>query len=436
MAEEKWRYPLLVEAFWNWLSAKCQDRNFVSSQFLDFHTTPDHWPAVLQAIAKTPDVNKQVNSSMGDGRGGSHFLMAEALGIAMHPSALQLLRYQNDLPGLFRALYSPMEAFFASDTMTFEYLTPLRGFRMDDAELSLSAELSISKMSVDEGLEFGLVPPPVSGLPPTYELPQGRQFAIRRRETLDKIYGDANQLAERNQEVSKARRKSDALSNHDRASVLSALGVIDDSMVSAPAPEGRLLGPFWKNSGYGRWNAAQSRHENEVLYLRRNDYDRFLLSFSKLSDPQFLIKNRRLGVAVRRLGNLARRDDQDDAFVDVMIAAEAIYFAGGTSEITYRLSLNAAVFVDLETMPGLSRLQIRKLMADAYALRSSIVHGDLPSKDKLRIGDKECDFAAFQTAVKKIVRGAVEKMLRSSNSTATIEIDWNKLLLESKAASP
>ncbi len=89
-------------------------------------------------------------------------------------------------------------------------------------------------------------------------------------------------------------------------------------------------------------------------------------------------KNRRyLGVAMRRLRYAIGRERLEDRLVDLVVAAEALFpgIVGkpSSTELSYRLSMYVAGLLGGNQE---ERRLIFARMRQAYALRSSIVHGD------------------------------------------------------------
>jgi hypothetical protein len=87
---------------------------------------------------------------------------------------------------------------------------------------------------------------------------------------------------------------------------------------------------------------------------------------------------RRVDVAIGRLSLATARKMPGDALVETAISLEAVLSdAGNKDELTYRLRLRAALLLGTSLE---SRKEIKKLVSDLYAERSSIVHGNVPNK--------------------------------------------------------
>jgi hypothetical protein len=72
----------------------------------------------------------------------------------------------------------------------------------------------------------------------------------------------------------------------------------------------------------------------------------------------------------------SRLDDQD-AFIDLMVALEAAFGDGGEA-IRYKIALRAALFVEGEDQ---DRRATYKFLTDAYVKRSGVLHGSSDARD-------------------------------------------------------
>jgi hypothetical protein len=100
----------------------------------------------------------------------------------------------------------------------------------------------------------------------------------------------------------------------------------------------------------------------EVAGRVSSDYPRIAKILARSSNP--------VSVALRRYASSYDRGQAEDRVIDLAIALEAL-FADGTTELTYRLSVNGANYV---SVPDRSRAQIRDWLKAAYAARSKVVH--------------------------------------------------------------
>lgn len=129
-------------------------------------------------------------------------------------------------------------------------------------------------------------------------------------------------------------------------------------------------------------------------------------------------------VPLRRFFLANERDHVDDAFVDLLIAVEALVSADGeTGEITYRVGQRMALLVG-ETYQ--ERLQLVQVMKVAYNVRSTLVHGREIVKP-VTIGSERKPLRQFLKDVQEIVRRAIHKtvLITSSPSADADPFDWN-----------
>lgn len=105
-----------------------------------------------------------------------------------------------------------------------------------------------------------------------------------------------------------------------------------------------------------------------------------------------------VGNAARRMFYAETRINQDDALVDLIVAAESLYLSEN-NELSYRTSLNASLWTDGDAM---QRRQVFDAFRRAYKLRSNIVHGSTAEAEKVTEATRQ---------VKPILRAAIRKAL-------------------------
>jgi hypothetical protein len=82
-------------------------------------------------------------------------------------------------------------------------------------------------------------------------------------------------------------------------------------------------------------------------------------------------------LAARRFSEARYRLRQEDQLLDLVIAAEALFSAGETQEVSYKVRLRAAAFLGTDAS---SRRRIFEEFKSAYDIRSAIAHGGKPTK--------------------------------------------------------
>jgi hypothetical protein len=118
-----------------------------------------------------------------------------------------------------------------------------------------------------------------------------------------------------------------------------------------------------------------------------------------------------LNLAIRRLSFLTDRSRPEDRILDLMIAAEAFYLTGmdRTTELSYRLSLRAAVLKIRQGSTAVVARSVYELMRSAYDVRSKVAHGvDLDS----HLAKKNLTAEAFVERLTTVIRDAIVGVLQ------------------------
>jgi len=109
-------------------------------------------------------------------------------------------------------------------------------------------------------------------------------------------------------------------------------------------------------------------------------------------------QHKRLPVALRRFNMAHRRSEPEDRLVDLWIALEALFSPPDSREVTYRIALRAAYFI--ESLPE-EREQVFTALRDHYGTRSDVVHGRKPKRD-VKVAAEAVD-SYLRRASRKIV---------------------------------
>ncbi len=88
-----------------------------------------------------------------------------------------------------------------------------------------------------------------------------------------------------------------------------------------------------------------------------------------------------VAVALRRFSQSFEPRHEQDRFLDLWIAMESLFGAEAPTEVTFRLSLNAANFV---SAPGVTRRELFDWVQKCYSVRSKLVHGGRPTLNRVR----------------------------------------------------
>lgn len=139
-------------------------------------------------------------------------------------------------------------------------------------------------------------------------------------------------------------------------------------------------------------------------------------------------------ICERRFNAAMDRVSFDDAIVDHLVAAEALFLRGSgspgdRSELSYRLSLRTAAL--LATQPE-ERLELFKFMKAAYVARSHIAHGGA-SQVKVKIPDRDggIPINEFVDELSSVMRRALQLAISmySKDSTFGTSEYWDSLIL-------
>jgi len=140
--------------------------------------------------------------------------------------------------------------------------------------------------------------------------------------------------------------------------------------------------------------------------LTKDEIDSFVTFWKEFRDV--IVKGEFQGhnyiqIALKRLNLGLEENNLEDKLIDYFVAFEALYLLE-TLELSYRLSLRTATLLG-DTSE--ERNSIFKLMKDAYALRSNIVHGKKP-----KIGKKIVDLKDYVPKLENYLRQSIIKFLR------------------------
>lgn len=314
--------------------------------------------------------------------------------------------------------YGEVEAAFNKPVINCEYIFALRNVRIDgDIELNSTSSLRrLSDSELDTGIAFGSIETHIWG---------------RGRATL----GVENQ---------------NAISSHKRlvvdGSLLSKVEFkhIVSKMVNAPSPPLELgdkvcsalnlyaddgaaeIGGVWAKITLGlteintridtNYSPTRRRGYRKCVVMEK-DADNFKELFDEISKKTTWS---RLQVALMRFSSGIRRISEEEAIVDLAIAAESIFGSPQPGETTYQISLNAAVFLATPEWPASA---VRSFFKDVYSRRSAIVHGTNRTKG----GGKQQTATDMREQLEAVMRNALTQAV-SQLSTDSNALNWDKRL--------
>lgn len=134
---------------------------------------------------------------------------------------------------------------------------------------------------------------------------------------------------------------------------------------------------------------------------------------------------KRFEVAVLRFSSAVARGTSDEAIVDLAIAAESLFAGKYPGEATYRISVNAVLWLDdISLAPS----DVRAFFRNVYQERSRIVHGIISSSTSDRAEMREALTELMQYALKKaLFHFAENKSLEWDNLLDKIlDLRWNE----------
>jgi hypothetical protein len=135
-------------------------------------------------------------------------------------------------------------------------------------------------------------------------------------------------------------------------------------------------------------------------------------------------KKQFIEAAIRRFGYAGERHRPEDRLVDLLIAAESLFLTGENLELSYRLSMRFALFVEES---GYSRRELFDHMKRAYGVRSSIVHGGtlrektlvLPKIGKVKLQN-------FVEETNRLLRLSLKKAIRMAATSDPAFGQWEQ----------
>ena len=144
-----------------------------------------------------------------------------------------------------------------------------------------------------------------------------------------------------------------------------------------------------------------------------------LQSYWNLLKPSGLSTfQKRLLNALHRYYFAQTRAKLEDMLVDLMIAAESLFLDTDKNELTYRLSLNAAIWAEGDTA---KKMEILNLFKKAYGLRSSVVHGNSVSHASLQEPLEN---------VRLAMASAIQKAFNFTINNPGAKPEWDRMIFE------
>jgi hypothetical protein len=138
-----------------------------------------------------------------------------------------------------------------------------------------------------------------------------------------------------------------------------------------------------------------------------------------------------MDLAIRRFGYAAERHRLEDRFIDIMIAAEALFMTEEGKKRTSRdtrsrLSRRFAEFVENDIA---SRRARRRHIEKAYDVRSDVVHSLPQDPERLKLPvEGRVPFDRFVQVTEDQVRIALRKAIKDGPFSTTQLADWDSVI--------
>lgn len=181
--------------------------------------------------------------------------------------------------------------------------------------------------------------------------------------------------------------------------VISAMRLVKEGQVGLPVVVFRNLD--WIPEGGPVWAVAASTPAGIPYSIELNDRGAVAQLCGLLERaPQYL------DLALRRFDLSYERERPDDRLIDQMICLEALYAKDSRAELSYRLSLRAALATGTDQSDRRTRFDwLRK----AYDVRSDIVHGE--ELRKIAVGTKSIPLHELVSLTEGFVRDSIRFFL-------------------------
>jgi Apea-like HEPN len=353
-------------------------------------------------------------------------------------SILPLPREVPEADRVFAERYAALDRYLAADELEYVTVWPLAGLGDIRSEIVLEKDLKIGLMSdyeLSRALDTGVVP---RRFPQSPILMPGEDAVgcLRHCRNLPKTIGPraSEEMLARSEAFEERAQEIRALFEQTLALTFPNPPAITGRLGFAPEKTFHAGGVICQQAPL----SLTQRHR--CVDIDRDTAASLTATWSQLSAPALLARQKAFALALRRLSYRASRDLAEDEMVDIMVAAEALYLSDlGTNELGFRLALRAAALSDPREL-AMTRREVFDLMKAAYQVRSTIVHGNDPKPNHVQVRGQQVALGEFVQATVDIVRqGAREALTRAAGSNSAWPPDWGGLTLPQigeRAAQP
>ncbi len=279
-------------------------------------------------------------------------------------------KYNQDL---FDEKYSAFEGLFYSDFLNLRESTRLYNFQFSQDEVELAPGISIIKfiqdMTPQEEYAVRVNRP--------YEVFSKSNFLLAREYQREKIIGEHREIDRK--AIDKGILESSDLFDL----VITSLRILKPSAVYR---DHRIESEIVTFQSYGGVSTTSPFFENIAMGEKCN------IEGDNIDELRTIVKyvinqhDSRFTVAIGRLSLGMERRSLIDRIIDYMIGLEALYLPDGNEELSFRLSLRAAILLYSDKIERKQKyLFLRKL----YKTRSNIIHGNTYTLDAKEIAQLE-----------------------------------------------
>lgn len=279
-------------------------------------------------------------------------------------------KYNQDL---FDEKYSAFEDLFYSESLNLRESTRLFNFQLSQNEVELSPGISIIKFIQDmtPQAEYDVQ------VSRPYERFSRSDFILVREYQREKLIGAYDRTAR--EAIDKEILESSDLFDL----VITALRILKHSAVYR---DHRIESEIMTFLPIGGSSTTSPFYENIAIGEKCNIED------DNIDEPRNIVKyiideqDSRFTVAIRRLSLGMERKSLIDRIIDYMIGLEALYLPDGNEELSFRLSLRAALLLYSDKV---ERKQKYYFIRKMYRTRSNIIHGNTYTINPMEITQLE-----------------------------------------------
>lgn len=300
-----------------------------------------------------------------------------------------------------------------------ETIIPLCNFDMDVDELRISNEMKIVRLSEEEIIKILDLNIDLSDVLRQQDyIFRINQFALKYTKKHLKTFGETD--------GSKAPEKEAPENIQETMNgFLKCLHIFQDGSFY-PISTIKITDSIFNSGIQYRQTASALPYSRGQYRLLVSDHENLMSLWGKFNKEPFK-KAKYLDVALIRYGQAKERSNDEDAIIDLMIAAEAIFLGSSgdsNGELKYRLAHRAAML--LGNTPD-EKQKIFTFMKKAYDTRSSIVHGVKPRLPNKEDGTKHT-LNTYSSEIEKYLRQALNKII--AHICKHNEIQWDLIIFD------